>query len=74
LRKFYKMNVREQIKVLLATENITLTQIAKEMTARTGKNYSMHNLSQKLSRKTLKFEEARLIAEILGYKIKFEEN
>ena len=68
------MNVREQIKVLLATENITLTQIAKEMTARTGKNYSMHNLSQKLSRKTLKFEEARLIAEILGYKIKFEEN
>ena len=66
------MNIREQIKVLLAIENTTLTDIARKMTAETGRNYSMHNLSQKLSRKTLKFEEARLIAKILGYKIQFE--
>ena len=68
------MNVREQIKVLLAMENVTLTEIAQEMSEKTGKNYSMQNLSQKLSRKTLKYEEARLIAELLGYKIKFEKD
>lgn len=66
------MNTRENIKSLLALENITLTEIAKEMTKRTGRSYSMHNLSQKLSRKTIKFEEVILIMDILGYKIKFE--
>lgn len=66
------MNTRENIKSLLALENITLTEIAKEMTKRTGKSYSMHNLSQKLSRKTIKFEEVILIMDILGYNIKFE--
>lgn len=66
------MNSRETIKSLLALENITLTKVAEEMTNRTGKNYTMHNLSQKLSRKTIKFEEIILISEILGYKIKFE--
>ena len=66
------MNLRENIKSLLALENVTLTKIADEMTKRTGKNYSMHNLSQKLSRKTIKFEEIILICEILGYKINFE--
>ncbi|MGN0015013.1 MAG: hypothetical protein ACI37T_06300 [Candidatus Gastranaerophilaceae bacterium] len=41
------------------------------MTERTGKNYSSANISQKLSRKTLKYEEAKLIGEILGYKLEF---
>ena len=66
------MSVREQIKARLAMENISLTEIASKMTEKTGKNYSMHNLSQKLTSKTLKFEEASLIAEILNYEIKFE--
>jgi hypothetical protein len=66
------MDMRTQIKILLASENTSLTQVAKEMTLKTGKNYSMHNLSQKLSRKTIKFEEILLIAEILDYKINFE--
>jgi hypothetical protein len=68
------MNTRENVKSILALENLTLTEISKEMTKRTGKNYSMHNLSQKLSRKTIKFEEVILIMEILDYKIKFEKN
>ena len=66
------MNIREKIKSILALENITLTSIAKEMSNRTGKNYTMPNLSQKLSRKTIKFSEIELMAEILGYKIKIE--
>ena len=68
------MNSRETIKSLMALENVTLTKVAEEMTKRTGKHYSMHNLSQKLSRKTIKFEEIILISDILGYKIKFEKS
>lgn len=67
------MNIRDNIKSLIAFQSRTMTEIAQEMTKRTGKNYSMHNLSQKLSRKTIKFDEVDLIMEILGYKIKFEE-
>ena len=65
------MGVKEDIKTLLVQSNWTMTEIAAEMTKMTGKNYSMQNISQKLSRKTLKYEEARLIGEILGYELKF---
>ena len=65
------MGVREDIKVLLARENWRLSEIAKEMTNITKKNYSGQNLSQKMTRKTLKYEEAKLIGDILGYDLTF---
>lgn len=65
------MSVKEEIKTLLVQSNIKLKELAEEMTKRTGKNYSSANISQKLSRKTLKYEEAKLIGEILGYKLEF---
>ena len=65
------MGVREDIKTIIVQENWTITEIAKEMTKITSKNYSGSNLSQKLSRKTLKYEEANLIGKILGYDLKF---
>lgn len=65
------MSVREDIKAILAQENWTLSDVAEEMTKITGKNYSGPNLSQKMSRKTLKYEEARLIGKIVGYNLCF---
>lgn len=65
------MGVKEDIKTIIVQSNWTLTDIAKEMTRITGKNYSGSNLSQKLSRKTLKYEEAKLIGKILDYELKF---
>ncbi len=65
------MGVKEDIKTILVQSNWTLVEIAREMTRLTGKNYSGSNLSQKLSRKTLKYEEARLIGDILNYDLKF---
>ncbi len=65
------MSVREDIKVLLAREDWRLSEIAKEMTNITKKNYSGQNLSQKMTRKTLKYEEAKLIGDILGYDLTF---
>jgi hypothetical protein len=65
------MGVKEDIKTILVQSNWTLVEIAREMTKITGKNYSGSNLSQKLARKTLKYEEARLIGDILNYDLKF---
>ncbi len=65
------MSVRSDIKTLLAENDISITQLAKDLSAKTGKHYSQSNISQKLKRKTLKYEEAKIIGEILGYELKF---
>lgn len=68
------MGVKEDIKTIIVQENWTMTEIARIMTQMTGKNYSGSNISQKLSRKTLKYEEAKLIGQILNYDLKFIKN
>lgn len=73
LRKGKDMGVKEDIKTIIVQKNWTITEVAKEMTRITGKNYSGSNLSQKLARKTLKYEEAKLIGKILNYELKFVE-
>ncbi|OGH99768.1 MAG: hypothetical protein A2039_06770 [Candidatus Melainabacteria bacterium GWA2_34_9] len=65
------MGVKEDIKTIIVQSNWTITEVAREMSKITGKNYSMSNISQKLTRKTLKYEEAALIGQILGYDLKF---
>jgi len=66
------MGVREDIKILMFQTGWTLKEVAAEMTKRSGKNYSSANITQKLFRGTLKYEEAKLIGKILGYELKFE--
>ncbi len=65
------MSIRTDIKTLLAENAVTVTYIAQEMSKRLGKSISQSNISQKLMRGTLKFEEAKLIGEILGYDLKY---
>lgn len=65
------MSVRTDIKLLLTENDVSITKIANEMTKLSGHKYSRSNLSQKLSRGTLKYEEAKLIGQILGYELKF---
>ncbi|MFA6989854.1 MAG: hypothetical protein WC197_07275 [Candidatus Gastranaerophilaceae bacterium] len=49
-----------------------MKEIALKMQEKTGKNYSLQNLSHRLKRGTVTYNEVLLISEILGYKIKFE--
>jgi len=65
------MSVRTDIKTLLAENGVSITYIAEKLSEITGKTYSRSNISQKLIRKTLKYEEAKMIGEILGYDLKF---
>lgn len=65
--------VREQIKSLLGAKDITMKEVAKMLTEKTGKQYSLANLSSKLKRGTLIYNEVLLIADFLGYEINFTE-
>ncbi|MBR1424582.1 LLM class flavin-dependent oxidoreductase [bacterium] len=66
------MGVKEDIKILLVQSNWTLKELAQELTRRTGRVYSSPMLSQKLYRENLHYKEAKIIGEILGYRLKFE--
>lgn len=63
--------VREKIKSLLAENGMTLTQMAKLLTEKTGKKCTLANLSSKLVRGTLTYNDVVLLANTLNYKIEF---
>jgi hypothetical protein len=66
------MPIREELKALLAKENITMTELTQKLSVQKNKDYSLQSISQKLIRGTLSFNEVELIADILNYDIKFE--
>lgn len=49
-----------------------ITELAKLATEKSGKNYTVFGISQKLARNSMKYDEVKFLASILGYKIKFE--
>ena len=63
------MTVKEDIKSLLARESYTITDMARDLTTKTGKKYTVKTLSQKLTNGTLRYEAYKNIIVILGYKI-----
>lgn len=65
------MDVKNEIKSLIAKRGMTLKQVCQIMSEKTGKSYSGNNITNKLRRKTIKFEEVQLIFEILGYKLEY---
>ena len=66
------MSIREDIKMLLAKNAMTMTKLAEKLSEK-GKKTSMKNISNKLARKTIKFEEVREILDIIGYDIEYKE-
>lgn len=67
-----QMLVREQVKTLLAQEGIKMKDLAIKMEEISGRTYSLQNLSHRLRRGTLTYNEMLLIADILGYEISFQ--
>lgn len=65
------LDANKQIKFLLLKEDISLTKLAELLTEKTGKNYCKSGLSRKLNAGTLRYNEALVIANLLGYKIEF---
>ena len=65
------MSVKEEVKFLLAKEAMTMKSLAEKMKEKSGYPYNLKVISDKLARKTLKYEEFRLILDILGYEINY---
>ena len=65
------MTVRKDIKVLLAENNVKLKDLAVEMSEKIGKKITADNISQKLRKGTLRYDDAMIIGDILGYDLKF---
>ena len=72
LLKVEIMSVKEDVKFLLAKEAMTMKSLAEKMKERSGYPYNLKVISDKLARKTLKYEEFRLILDILGYEIDYK--
>ena len=67
------MNIIEEIKLYAKKKGVTLSFVAKYLTQRTGKKYTLSSLSKKLKNKTVKFTEMELIANCLGMDVNFHD-
>lgn len=63
--------LRKQLKMLLLQEDVKLYELAQAMTEKTGRVYTPTALSHRMGRATITYQEMLIIAEILGYEIKF---
>ena len=66
------MSVKEDVKLLLAKEAMTMKRLAELMKEKTGYTYNLKVISDKLARKSLKYEEFKIITDILGYDIELK--
>lgn len=66
------MSASEDLKILLVKEKVTITELAKLASEKSEKPYTVYGISQKLLRNSMKYVEVQFLAEVLGYKIKFE--
>ncbi|MCM1339348.1 MAG: hypothetical protein NC191_06730 [Muribaculaceae bacterium] len=63
------MDVRDEVKIMLASKRMSMTELARKMSELSGKNYSQSLLSHKLKDNSLRYSEMKLICRILGYRI-----
>lgn len=63
--------VKKQLKMLLLQEDVKLYELARAMSEKIGKAYTSDSLSHRMARATITYQEMLVIAEILGYEIKF---
>lgn len=65
------MSIINELKKILLDVNVNLTELAEALGKRVNKSYSMQNLSNKLRNETITHREMLIIADILGYDLKF---
>ncbi|MBS5801565.1 MAG: hypothetical protein KIC80_00935 [Brachyspira sp.] len=65
------MSIVNELKKILLDVNVNLTELAQALGKRLSKPYSMQNLSNKLRKETITHREMLIIADILGYDLKF---
>ena len=65
------MDICKEIKKLLIDADITLTELAKNISEVKDKHYTIQNLSQKLKNGTINAKEISIILDTIGYTVYF---
>ena len=61
------MNTRNEIKAIMVREGMTMTEVVEKMADQYGWSAGVPNLSGKLRRGSLRYQEAVELADALGY-------
>jgi hypothetical protein len=65
------MVLKDEIKSLIVKSGLTMNEVVRRINGKYDRKDSVSNLSNKLTRGTLKYREAEEIAEAIGYKIEW---
>ncbi len=68
------MDIRNELKSLIAKNGTTLKKVCVLMSAKYNKNIVSNNITNKLRRNTIKFVEVEQILESLDYHVEFVRN
>ncbi|MBO6086722.1 LLM class flavin-dependent oxidoreductase [bacterium] len=68
----YINSIRNEIRGYMVMRGQTYKTVAEKLSERFGENVSAQSLNNKLARGSLRYIDAKNIAEVLGYKIKWE--
>ena len=73
MNKEVMTNIRNEVKSKLAESGYSLTDVVEQMNKNRDEDHktTTQNISNKLSRGTIKYSEIKEIADIIGYKIKW---
>ena len=61
------MNIRNEIKSYIVREGLTMSEVVEKLVEEHGWSASVPNFSGKLQRGSLRYSEARELADVLGY-------
>lgn len=64
-----KSAVREHVKIALIKGKLSIAELIRRLNEKYGRSDTTQNLSNKLTRGTLKYSEALEIADVLGFEI-----
>lgn len=67
-----KNKLRDDIKILLLKNHMTMTELASRMSKTLGKNLSQSGLSHKLGKESLRYDELMAILDILEYDFEYK--
>lgn len=65
------MSVKTKIKALLATEDLQLKELAEALSEKNKISINPNNISRKINRETIKYNEVEEILDVMGYDIVF---
>lgn len=68
------MNAKEQVKVMIAREGITAKKLAEMLTEKTGKKYTQQSVLHKIFLSSFRYDEIKVIADLLDYQINITKN